>query len=102
MAVGLPVIITGYGGALQFAHDDIAVLIPPRLVPCGLDGIDGYATRGIPHLAECRIDEVAARMRAVYDDQPAARRMGARASREIRTLTGGRVEPAALLGRAPV
>jgi glycosyltransferase involved in cell wall biosynthesis len=84
MATGLPVLVTGYGGALQFARAETADLLRFRLLTRGLDGIDGYGTAGIPYLAECDVEELSSRMKEVFENEEEARRLGERAARDIR------------------
>jgi glycosyltransferase involved in cell wall biosynthesis len=64
MAVGTPVIATGYSGNLDFMPEGSALLVPARIVEVGPDQY--YPAHG--HWAEPDVDEAAALMRRVVQD----------------------------------
>ncbi len=107
MSAGLPVIVTGHGGAMQFAHPGIAGILPARIVPWGCDGIGGYGTMGMPYLAEPSADDVAEAMRTLHRNGRAALDLGRRGAEAIRqghtwhhTALAARARIAALLDAA--
>ncbi|MEN9643742.1 MAG: hypothetical protein RL238_411 [Actinomycetota bacterium] len=78
MAAGTPVIATGYSGNLRFMNDDVAFLVPHRLVDVG-PGNGPYPAHAV--WAEPDIEAAAAFMRTVADrpDDAAARGRAGRA-----------------------
>ena len=82
MALGKPVIATGYGGNLQFMTEQNSYLVPWTAVPIP-EGCAPYPP-GTPW-AQPDLDEAAARMRTVFDDPTSADVRGARAAHDIAT-----------------
>jgi len=83
MALGKPVIATGYSGNLQFMTEANSFLVPwtPTSIPTGCDPYPSGGTWAEPDL------EVAARfMRTVLDDSELAAARGRQAAADIRTL----------------
>jgi glycosyltransferase involved in cell wall biosynthesis len=80
MALGKPVISTGYSGSLEFTSPDNSFLVDVDLtpVPPGCDPYPAGAT-----WAEPRRDHAAALMRRVVDEPEAGRARGARAAADI-------------------
>ena len=81
MWLGKPVIATGYSGNLDYMTAKNSYLVDHRLVEVG-PGHDPYPPEAV--WAEPDIDHAAALMRRVFDDQDAARRLGAAAAQDIR------------------
>jgi glycosyltransferase involved in cell wall biosynthesis len=65
MASGLPVIVTGYGAALDFCNERNAYLLPGRLVQFAKKAIGDEPTVDYPWLAEPFVDEIVKAMRHV-------------------------------------
>ena len=80
MALGKPVIATGYSGNLDFMTDANSLLVDHRLVPIGA-GAEPYPADG--EWAEPDIEHAASLMRRVFDDPAAARELGDRAAADI-------------------
>jgi len=74
MAVGTPVIATGYSGNLAFMDERNSFLVPYDLVEVG-PGNEPYEPHA--HWAQPHIDEAAALMRSVLDNPKAAAERGA-------------------------
>ena len=112
MALGKPVIATGYSGNLEFMDDTNSILVPYALTPVP-DGCDPYATAersggGISSArarwAEPDVDAAARSMRAIVDDPALAKTLGERAAADIARLHPPAVRAllvADLLGRVP-
>ena len=84
MASGLPVIVTGYGAALDFCPPEIAWLVPAkevRFATCCVGDID---TVGPPWLAEPDLDVLSDRMQHAFNHPDEARRRGQTACEHIR------------------
>jgi glycosyltransferase involved in cell wall biosynthesis len=75
MALGIPVIATGYSGNLDFMNNENSLLVPSSQVAVG-EGAEGYS----PHAmwVEPDISAAASHMRDVYQNQQQAREMGER------------------------
>jgi len=78
MALGIPVVATGYSGNVDFCSQDTSFPVSYRLVPVKLNGAH-WEDEGT-EWAEPDLDSAAAQMRGVYCDYPAALRK-ARAAR---------------------
>jgi glycosyltransferase involved in cell wall biosynthesis len=82
MYLGKPVIMTRYGGVLEFANDDNSFLV-------GYDEVEVGPSR-FPYgehdlWAEPRVEEAAGLMRHVFERREEAREVGERAARDIRS-----------------
>ena len=80
MALGKPVIATGYSGNMDFMSEENSILIPWTLVPVGKDA-ESYPPTA--KWAEPNLKAASAGMRRVYEDQVFARNLGAKAQRDI-------------------
>jgi hypothetical protein len=94
MALGKPVIATGYSGNLDFMTDDTALLIPWRPVRVGKKSAP-YPPDAL--WAEPDIDAAASAMRRVFDDQEFAIRLGSAARVDLArrfspAVTGARMQ----------
>jgi glycosyltransferase involved in cell wall biosynthesis len=101
MALGKPVIATGYSGNLEFMDDTNSVLVPYELVPVPA-GCDPYPSGA--RWAEPDIDAAAASMRDIVEDRTLARTLGERAAADVARLHSPAVRGrlvADLLGRVP-
>jgi glycosyltransferase involved in cell wall biosynthesis len=76
MALGKPVVATGWSGNLDFMDDRVACLVPADLVPVPPD-VPVYG--GIGRWADPDIDAAARALRWVHDEPTAAAALGARA-----------------------
>jgi glycosyltransferase involved in cell wall biosynthesis len=81
MALGKPVIATGYSGNLDFMNVGNSLLIEHRLV--SVDDPTRTYPRGF-RWAEPSVEHAAARMRWAYENQAQARALGERAARDVR------------------
>ena len=84
MACGLPTIATGRGAALDFCHSEVAFLIPATQQRW-TGQIDGLETVGPIVTAEPDAHALAGIMRDIFSDREGARKVGLRASEEIRS-----------------
>lgn len=82
MACGLPVIVTGFGSALDFASSEFAYFVPARVTEFAEDAVGDIHTIGRPFWAEPDARELARLMRYVFEHRDEARAKGARAARE--------------------
>jgi glycosyltransferase involved in cell wall biosynthesis/SAM-dependent methyltransferase len=80
MALGKPVIATGFSGNLDFMTATNSYLVDYEMTRVGPDA-ENYPADG--QWAEPDLDHAAALMREVWEDQDAARQRGARASHDI-------------------
>jgi glycosyltransferase involved in cell wall biosynthesis len=80
MALGKPVIATGYSGNMDFMTEENSLVIPWTLVPVGKDA-EGYPSGA--KWAEPDLGAASVAMRRVYEDQNFARNLGAKAQRDI-------------------
>jgi glycosyltransferase involved in cell wall biosynthesis len=80
MALGVPVIATGYSGNLDFMNGENSLLVPSSQVAVG-EGAEGYS----PHAmwVEPDISAAASHMRDVYQNKQQAREMGERGKMNI-------------------
>lgn len=76
MACGLPVIVTGYGAALDFCNDSNAWLIPGRLEPLGKKMVGNLETVDYPWFAEPDLAELQRHMRHVFLRRDEAQQRG--------------------------
>lgn len=91
MAVGTPVIATGYSGNLEFMTASTAFLIPHSLVEVG-PGADPYDKHAL--WAEPDLAAASAAMRTVRDEPDVAEAVAARARQHIRQFSVQRVAEA--------
>ncbi len=97
MACGLPVIVTGYGPALDFCDPETAYLILAVVQKRTDPGLMAMDPAGSLWLAEPDVEALARLMRHVYEHRDEARARGMEASRRIRTgFTWERAAEAAL------
>jgi len=82
MALGTPVVATGYSGNLEFMDAETGWLVPYALVPIGPDA-GPYPADGV--WAEPDVEAAAAALRAIRDDPAAAAARAARAHARIHT-----------------
>jgi glycosyltransferase involved in cell wall biosynthesis len=80
MAVGKPVVATGYSGNLAFMDTDNSLLVPYDLVPVG-EGVDVYAADA--RWAEPDLDAAADHLRWIVDHPGEARLLGNRARASV-------------------
>ncbi len=84
MASGLPVIVTGYGAALDFCPDDVAYLIPATETRLSEKRIGDLETIDFPWLAEPDREGLATLMKHVADHREEAAARGKLAAAFIR------------------
>lgn len=84
MACGLPVIVTGYGAALDFCRDEHAFLIPASVSFLHDNRVGDIATVDRPWLAEPDIDVLRYLLRHVVERRDDAKAKGKLAQRFIR------------------
>ena len=77
MACGLPVIVTGYGAALDYCDESNAYLIPAEVRRWPQKRVGEWETVDYPWLAEPDIDALADSLRRVANDPAGARQRGA-------------------------
>jgi glycosyltransferase involved in cell wall biosynthesis len=82
MALGKPVIATGFSGNTDFMTDRNSWLVDYEIVPVGPDA-EHYPPDGV--WAEPSIEHAAAAMREVFDNPEEARRRGERAARDVQS-----------------
>jgi glycosyltransferase involved in cell wall biosynthesis len=80
MALGKPVIATGYSGNMDFMSEENSILIPWTLVPVGKDA-ESYPPLAM--WAEPNLEAASAAMRRVYEDKGFARKLGVKAQSDI-------------------
>jgi glycosyltransferase involved in cell wall biosynthesis len=80
MALGKPVIATGYSGNMDFMSDKNSILVPWTLVQVGKDA-ESYPSDAM--WAEPNLGAASVAMRRIFDDQDFARSLGAIAQRDI-------------------
>jgi glycosyltransferase involved in cell wall biosynthesis len=81
MYLGKPVIATGYSGNLEYMTPDNSHLVRHQQIKVG-PWAAPYPMEGV--WADPDVEHAASLMREVFDDQPAARRLGERAAADIR------------------
>ncbi len=84
MACGLPVVVTGYGAALDFCDEETAYLVPARLGRFPRKQVDGLETVDVPWLAEPDGPALARLLRHVVANPDEARAKGQAASARVR------------------
>ncbi len=84
MACGLPVIVTGYGAAMDFCNDERAFLIPADVEYFPDNLVGDLETANRPFWAKPQRNAMEALMERVYRDYPSARQVGERAARWVR------------------
>ena len=97
MALGRPVVATGWSGNLDFMDEETALLIPADLVPVPSD-VTAYG--GLGRWAEPDLDAAARALRRVFEDRAAATAMGARARAHLDRTRHPRVVGATLAAHA--
>jgi glycosyltransferase involved in cell wall biosynthesis len=97
MALGRPVVATGWSGNLDFMDEDTAHLVPCDLVPIPPE-TPVYG--GLGRWADPDLGAAAAALRQVHDDPGAAAALGARARAHIARTRDPRITGAALLAHA--
>ncbi len=80
MALGKPVIATGYSGNMDFMTEENSYLVPYKMVKIG-EGCDPYPSGS--HWAEPSVEAAASLMRRVFERREEARERGERARRDI-------------------
>jgi glycosyltransferase involved in cell wall biosynthesis len=88
MAWGKPVVLTGYGGVMQFCNERNSFLVDWR--PGFVEETSGPYRRGMAW-AEPDLDHAASLMRAVIDDPDRAAAVGVQAATDIRELHNAEV-----------
>lgn len=96
MAMGKPVVATGWSGNLEFMDRDNALLIDYRLVAVGHDE---YPHEPGDVWAEADIGQAAAAMRRLADDADFTRALGQRASESVRKRLSAQVAASAIESR---
>jgi glycosyltransferase involved in cell wall biosynthesis/predicted Zn-dependent protease len=85
MACGLPVMVTGYGAALDFCTEENAFLIPARIVRFREQRIGDLDTVDYPWLAEPDLAALRHMLRLVFDRPGEARMKGRAAFAHVRS-----------------
>ena len=86
MALGVPVIATGWSGNMDFTTPQNSLLVDYALVPIDVDPSSPYGQRAMSTVeswAEADVDDAAAKMRLLYDDPALRVRLGERARRDM-------------------
>jgi glycosyltransferase involved in cell wall biosynthesis len=83
MAAGKPVVATAYGGNTEFMRESSSYLIPYELTQVGA-GCEHYPPEA--SWAEPDVGRAAAALRAMFDDQEAARRRGQAGQSDVEAL----------------
>ncbi|MCW3068922.1 MAG: glycosyltransferase [Solirubrobacterales bacterium] len=96
MAIGKPVIATGYSGNVDFMNSENSYLIDYSIGRVGAE-CEIYPPDG--EWADPRVEHAAELMRRVYENQEDARRLGARAAQEIAAKLSSVVTGAAMRTR---
>lgn len=96
MRMGKPVIATAWSGNMEFMTAENSCLIGYRMVPVRAGE---YSYHQNQHWAEPDIDEAAAYMRRLVDDDAFAARIGARATEDVREALSPKRVARALLER---
>lgn len=96
MAMGKPVIATGWSGNVDFMDQANSCLVGYRLVPVG-DGEYPHPDGAL--WAEADVDEAAAHMRRLADDRGYAAGLGARAAQSVAARLSPQAAAAALIAR---
>ncbi len=80
MALGKPVVATGWSGNLDFMDEQTSYLIPAAVTPIP-QGVPVYG--GIGNWAEPDVAAATAALRQIYEDPTGAREVGTRAKEHI-------------------
>lgn len=96
MALGKPVIGTGWSGNLDFMTPDNSCLVDYRLVPVG---DDEYPHSDGAMWAEADVEHAAALMKYMVDEPLFAQALGAKAAEDTRIFLSSRVAAAIIVGR---
>lgn len=83
MALGKPVLATGYGGSTEFMNDENSYLVKWRSVRVG-DGVEHYPPAAT--WAEPDLDDAAQLLRAIRESPEAAARRGGQAQADVARL----------------
>jgi glycosyltransferase involved in cell wall biosynthesis len=83
MSSGLPVIVTGYGAALDFCPPDIAWLVTAQEVPFAICRVGDLETVSLPWLAEPGLDMLGERMRYAFANPDECKKRGHLAAEHI-------------------
>ncbi|MEW6736328.1 MAG: glycosyltransferase family 1 protein [Acidobacteriota bacterium] len=89
-----PIIITAYGGQLDYLPPDLAFLVNYRLLPV-VDELRKRSYSGDQHWAEPDLDQATKLMRAVYDNREAAEARG----RELQKFILNRFDEKSILDK---
>ncbi|MCS6949265.1 MAG: tetratricopeptide repeat protein [bacterium] len=84
MACGLPVIVTGFGAALDFCNEQRAFLIPASVEHFADNLIDSWETVNLPFWAKPDRNAMEALMEQVYRDSKVAKAKAERAAQWVR------------------
>jgi len=104
-AHGNPVVVTGWGGALDFLPEDYPYLIDYDLVPSGDDEPDGWMPPSRGRWAKARSAHASALLRSIHDEREAAWSRASAVAMDIRARFDSAAATARLvevLGRVPV
>jgi glycosyltransferase involved in cell wall biosynthesis len=104
-AHGNPVVVTGWGGALDFLPEDYPYLIDYDLVPSGDDEPDGWLPPSRGRWAKARTAHASALLRSVHEERQAAWSCASGVAMDLRTRFDSATATARLLevlGRVPV
>lgn len=96
MALGKPVIGTGWSGNLDFMNESNSCLVDYRLVPVG-EGEYPHPDGAL--WADADVDHAAVHMRRLADDRELARQMGEQAARDVASLLHPEVAAKSLIVR---
>jgi glycosyltransferase involved in cell wall biosynthesis/tetratricopeptide (TPR) repeat protein len=83
MACGVPVVVTGYGAALDFCDEATAALIPAKVVPFPENKVGDIPTVGRPWLAEPDEEALADLLRRAVEHPREARQRAALARQRV-------------------
>jgi glycosyltransferase involved in cell wall biosynthesis len=92
MASGLPVVVTGYGPALEFADPDCAYFIQSRELRTGARRVGDLETVEPIWLAEPDVDDLARHLRRIYENRAEARAKGARGAERARAYSWDEID----------
>lgn len=82
MALGTPVMGTGWSGNMDFMDDKNSLLVPYRLVPVTANQVPLYVNAGDTVWAEPDLDEAARLLMMLFDDAELRTRLGHRARQD--------------------
>jgi glycosyltransferase involved in cell wall biosynthesis len=81
MLLGVPVILTGYSGVMDFADAETACIVNYTLVPVALEEYPGVEQQ---RWADADVADAARHMRWIHDQPEAARAMALRGQQRIK------------------